>query len=130
METPKTYEQGIHYNDLHDDHKNWIAELEFNKEEIHFFQKLLEKSAADLVQKGKAALVEQFQNRFILKLEKIDIYQHEIRAAENKLTEFIKTHQNNIAFITFSDHKKWKDQMATHRKIYAELKQEFFNVVR
>jgi len=129
MKNYPIYEQGLHYQDLHEDHKNWILELNFFKEEIVFFSQLLEDYAKQNNALHFNAFVEQFQNKFILHREKIDVYLHDLHKEEKKLSDFIKSHTKNVEFITFSDHKKWREEMAINRKLFAELKKDFFQTL-
>jgi hypothetical protein len=126
MNTPQTFDQGRHFNELHEDHKDWILELEFNKKEIPFFQQLLENFAKTQAYGPQKAFIEQFQNKLIAQNELNDILLHEVKESEAKLVNFIKTHEKNIEFITFSDHAAQRNKMALHRKFYTEMKQQFF----
>lgn len=126
---PILYDQGLHYLDLHEDHKNWLIELEFCKGEIIFFQSILEDFADKNNDPEKMLLVEQFQNKFLLENKTIEIYSQEILNEEERLKEFIKTHSENIEFITFSDHKDRRSKMATYRRLFAELKKEFYQFI-
>lgn len=127
MNTYPTFESGLHFEDLHEDHRNWLQEVTFCKKEIVFFQTLLEDFSRKQQGSAQNALIEQFQNKLILQNEQADILLHEIREQEARLQDFIKSHEKNIEFITFKDHKIWRDKMNTHRKLYAEMKQEFYH---
>ncbi|MBI3136824.1 MAG: hypothetical protein HYZ14_19270 [Bacteroidetes bacterium] len=127
MKIPQTFEQGMHIGELHEDHRNWILELDFYKKEIVFFQHLLEDFARNQKTNAQNAAIEQFQNKLILQNEQADIMLHYVHEQETKLQNFIKTHESNIEFITFKDHKTARDKMSMHRKLYAAMKQEFYH---
>jgi hypothetical protein len=127
METTKTFDPGIHINELHQDHKDWIQELEFYKLEISFFQQMLEDFARTKNDGSQNAAIEQFQNKLILQNEQTEILLHDTHKQEAKLGNFVKTHENTLESVTFKDHTKWREKMNTHRKLYAEMKREFYH---
>lgn len=120
------FEQGLHYEALHEDYKNWLNELHFNSHEIDFFQKSLGDFAMVQQDKSTAPAIEQYENKLILQREQNDIFLHDLKEQQKKLNDFIKSHESNIEFINFSDHKDWRERMRTHRKLYQEMKTEFY----
>jgi hypothetical protein len=126
MDTLAQFDQGLHYDDLHNDHKDWISELEFSLKELDFFENLLGKHAAD---HGANAWVEQIQNKIILHRENIEIYIHDLRAESKKLTRFVKEHPISVEFATFQKHNKWREKMEDQRRSFAEMKTEFYKIV-
>jgi hypothetical protein len=126
METLKTFEQGQHFDELHQDHNTWIQELEFCKLEISFFQQMLENFARMQKDGSQNAVIEQFQNKLILQREQVDLLMHDVKEQETKLQDFIKAHEKNIEFVTFKDHTNWRNKMSIYRKLYAEMKQAFY----
>ncbi|HOY13639.1 MAG TPA: hypothetical protein PLY70_10885, partial [Saprospiraceae bacterium] len=71
-----------HIDSLHFEHVLWTRQLDFEKDEIKFFNKKLEEVVSrwtDVIILGK---VEQFQNQFIRNKEVIDTLLHEIKLHE------------------------------------------------
>lgn len=123
------YDQGTHYVELHEDHKNWLDELEFCAHEIAFFEQLLEDFFLTHKLADRTILVERFQNKLMLQARQVALYQKDLKKQEKKLVEFVKTHEKNIEFITFGDHKVWRDKMDIQRRLYKEMKHEFYQAL-
>ena len=118
--------QIIHLQDLYFEQKIWVNELQFYKDEV----KLFEKRLTELVNKntGQEMLIqlERFQNKFIREKEVIDTLRHDIKAHENELEDFARTHDEiAIEHTRFTDHSDLREEFTTFKKLYAELKEEF-----
>lgn len=111
--------------DLHQDHSEWIKNLEFYRDEITTFKHRLEEIITQNTKTEVTANVEHFQNQFIRQNEVIDQLVHDINAEEQKLVDNVQS--NTVA----TDHRKVDvneklvDSMTTFVKIYSELKSEF-----
>lgn len=122
-----TFDQGLHFEDLHEDHKKWQNEVEFFLMELPFFEHLLENYVGNSGFENNPVIIEQFQNKLILHRRQCEILLHDLKEKQKKLNEFIKTHEKNIEFITFSDHRVWRDKIDTQRRLYYEMKQELYH---
>ena len=118
--------QHIYYTDLHSEHELWAKELAFFEDEVNFFEKRLGEIASKNTDKEMLAELEHYQNSFIRQKEIIDELQHEIVVHEDKLQEFVEDHPVAIDHVHFSDHKEMRDKMMTNRKIYTDLKNDYF----
>lgn len=111
---------------LHLEHRLWIAELNFYKEELAIFETHLAQLAAQEISRETAAKVEHFQNRFICQKEVIGQLKHDLNTAEHQLVSFVQSHAlPNISTLRMDNHPVLRDEMATFRKLYGELKGEF-----
>ncbi|MFM8449092.1 MAG: hypothetical protein ACKOAY_03215 [Haliscomenobacter sp.] len=110
---------------LHFEHKVWMNELDFFAGELVFFENRL----SDLVMRYREvevlAKLEQFQNQFIRQKEVLDKLMRDIHVHEQKIG--IKLQQNEDIQDTFLEiHNEMRTRMASYRKIYGELKTDFF----
>jgi chromosome segregation ATPase len=118
--------QAIHYTDLHFEHEVWAKELAFLKDEVAFFERRLGELVTKNTDKDMLAQLEQFQNRFIRQKEVIDELNHDINIHEDRLQQFIEEHPVAIDRVRFNDQATLRDKMDTNRKLYADLKAEYF----
>ena len=124
MENTKKY-----VSELHQEHVDWIDQLNSCKEEISTFKHRLEEIVMANTNTEVLANVEHFQNQFIRHNEVIDELKHEINGEENLMIK--KTQTDNVA----TDHRKADenmelvDQMKSFDKIYTDLKKEFQDFV-
>ena len=116
----------IYYTDLHSEHEMWAKELDFYKDEVKFFEKRLEEVVVKNTNKDMLAELEHFQNTFIRQKEVIDELNHSINIHEDKLQQFIGEHPVAIDHVHFGDHKGLREEMITNRKIYTDLKNDYF----
>ena len=116
----------VYMTDLHFEHKAWISELSFQRDELEFFKHRLEEVVPRYTDKTTLAKAERFQNQMIRYNEILDILFHEINEHESQLTKV--AHDNPIAsdHVHFDDHTGLRDKVETQRKIYAEFKEEYF----
>lgn len=117
---------------LHTEYRQWIAELNNNKEEISRFEKHLEAVVNNNTNVGARAQVEHYQNQFIREKEVIDELKHKLNISERQLAGFVKELSGlGLESIKMDNHCKLREEMQIFRKIYAELKGNFrrFEVV-
>jgi hypothetical protein len=70
--------------------------------------------------------VEQFQNKFILQKEIIDHLKHDLNGSEKQLASFASELSGmGLESIRMDNHTKLRERMATFRKLYTEMKNEF-----
>lgn len=115
-----------HYSDLHFEHKVWLNEMQFYKDEIRTFHSRLEEIVGRYTDKTVLAQLEQFQNRFIREKEVIDELHHDIKQHENYLELEIAKAPVASEHRLFNDHGVLRDKMSSFSKLHMELKQEFF----
>lgn len=111
---------------LHLEYSQWIAELNFDKEEISRYEKQLENLVTRNTGSGIRAQVEHFQNQFIREKEVIDELKHKLNISERQLAGFVKELSGlGLESIKMDNHSKLREEMQIFRKIYTELKEEF-----
>jgi Asp-tRNA(Asn)/Glu-tRNA(Gln) amidotransferase C subunit len=116
----------VYMSDLHFEHVAWNSELSFQKDELKIFQNRLEEVASRWTKKEVMVQVEHFQNNFLRQNEVIDTLKHDINSHEKHLVDFEKEHPIAADHVHFKDHTKFRDEVETQRKLYGELKTEFF----
>ncbi|MBK7409893.1 MAG: hypothetical protein IPJ40_18700 [Saprospirales bacterium] len=119
--------ENSYLSDLHCEHKVWMNELNFFEDEIMTFEHRLEELAKQNLTKREVMVeLEHFQNQFILQKEVINELKHDIRMHEQYLTEVAEANPTAADQPKFQDHGNLRERMETFRKIYLDLKTEFF----
>ncbi|MBK6619432.1 MAG: hypothetical protein IPG32_00595 [Saprospirales bacterium] len=114
-------------SDLHFEHKVWTNELGFFEDEIHTFERRLEDLAKKYLPKREVMVdLEHFQNQFIRQIEVINELKHDIRMHEQYLSRTAEFKATSADQPVFKDHSQLREGMEIFRKIYAELKADFF----
>lgn len=115
------------FQTLHYDHQLWNNELKFYIDEVRIFESYLEEFVVKAKPEHRDLMAdfEHFQNQFIRQKEVLDELRHDIRLREQKLSKDIQqgvrmTDKDKI------EYQEMKDRMITFRKIYRELKLEFY----
>ncbi len=124
-----TKQKPIYLSDLHFEHKAWVNELTFHKEEVDTFENRIAEVAKRNTQDEMRAKLESFQNRFIREKEVIDILLHDVNQHEHGLAAYAEEHPVAIDHKHFDDHAELRDRMDTFRKLFTELKKEFYRFV-
>lgn len=111
---------------LHFEHKVWANELAFFAGELAFFENRL----SDLVMRYRdvevLAKLEQFQNQFIRQKEVLDQLVRDIHVHEQKIGQKLQKDEDiQDAFVEV--HDEMRTRMSSYRKIYGELKTDFFH---
>ena len=98
----------------------------FYKEEIKIFENHLESLIEKNTSYGMRAQSEHFQNQFILQKEVIDHLKHDLNVSEKQLAAFVHELKGpGLETIKMDNHTKLRERMATFRKIYKDVKQDF-----
>ena len=118
-------EKTIHITDLHFEHKLWLSELSFQKDELNVFQHRLEEVSIRWSDNVIRRKIEQYQNQFIRQNEVLDILIHELNEEEAVLAIHAKANPSIIDQMRFNDHTEMRDKVETQIHLYKELKKEF-----
>ena len=110
---------------LHYENKVWKNELLFVADEIKVYENRLSDLVTGSPQKEMLRKLEHFQNQFIREKEVIDHLKHDVNSHEHKLVEWVKNEMANEELLA-QKHDELMDRMETFRKIFAELKVEFY----
>ena len=121
-----TQTKAPHVGDLHFENKLWLNELNFAADELKIFEGYLEELVTRAGGRDMLAQVEQYQNQFIREKEVIDIMKHDINRHEHKLVEFTRRHPVTFDMYEMEDHDGMREAMERFRKIFNELKANFF----
>ncbi len=115
------------FQTLHLNHQLWNNEIKFFADEVNIFESYLEEFVKKMQPEHRDLMadLEHFQNQFIRQKEVLDELRHDIRLSEQKLSKEIQqgvrmTDEDKI------QHQEMKERMETFRKIYRELKTEFY----
>ncbi len=114
--------------ELHEEHLAWMNELQFAEDELGIYQRRLE----DLVRKRQdremMRALEHFQNQFVRQQEVINDLKHRMRRHEHRITSLVKEAggKKDVDEIFATDHKVLREDMAQFRKLFQELKMDFY----
>lgn len=117
----------IFNSDLHFEHLHWNRELSFWEDELKSFNNRLEELVNRWTDKEVLKQLEQFQNRFILQIETIDKLQDSIQNHEMVIAKIYEKGEDSLDRILVQKHFNFRLDMDIQRKIYEDLKKEFFN---
>jgi hypothetical protein len=118
--------KAIYLSDLHFEHKTWLSELTFQKDELRSFQNRLEEVVPNYTNHEVLARAEQFQNKLMVHNEIVDTYLHDIRAHEQELVDFAKSHPISVDHVHFTDHSALREKIETQREMFTNFKKDFF----
>lgn len=119
--------QRTHINDLHFEHQMWLSETAFYGDQLTIFQKRLDEIAKRNNGVEVSKEIDHFQNQFIIQKEQMDIIDHEVRVHEQWLSNFAKEHPVAIEHRYFGEHTDMYDKMETFKRLFNELKTEFYD---
>lgn len=118
-----------HIGELHFEHKVWLNELNFFKDELKIFNHRLEELAAANTKIEVTSNIEAYQNRFIRGNEVIDELIHRINGKESDLAQYAADHPVAIDHVLFQDHNKLREDVERNAELYNEMKSEFTRFV-
>ncbi|MDO9275153.1 MAG: hypothetical protein Q7T92_06350 [Lutibacter sp.] len=116
-------------DELHNDSKVWISEINLIKDEIRFLEHLLSANYIDFLAAGLHKKIEENVKQISLQKNLGTELQDLIREQEKILSELITTESvtGNINYI--ENHKKLEVEVTTYINKYKDLKQQIFKVV-
>ena len=112
------------YSEIHQEHRQWLTDLNFYHDELKYYQNQLAQIAARDTEDAYHKKIISFKRRFFETLEKIDklrytIYKHERELAEHEqLAERTRVHVNE-------DHHSKKEEFNKFLDDYEQLKEDF-----
>lgn len=118
MDTSQSYEQ------IHEEHRQWLTDLNFYHDELKYYQNQLAQIAARDSEDHYHQKIVTFKRRFFDTLEQIDelryaIYQHERELANReKLAKRTRIHVNE-------DHHSRHHELENFKQSYEQLKADF-----
>ncbi|MDN5205055.1 hypothetical protein QQ008_26940 [Fulvivirgaceae bacterium BMA10] len=116
-------------DDLHTTSKKWLSQIDFWKDELHFFQKLLDINAGKAIDQDQKKQIDHFQNLIIYYSgELLDEYHQKVRRHEKKLeTLLLSVKENEQAYR--EEHITIHDEIESFEKQFQEYKRELFSFI-
>jgi hypothetical protein len=115
---------------LHFEHRLWINELKFAKDELTIYERRLEELVKKSDNKELMINLERFQNKFILQKEKVHDLMTDIQRHEVRLSDFAEAHRDNDDDLVFTDHDQIRIRMGMFKEISSELKKDFYEFMK
>ena len=119
----------VYLKDLHFDHKLWLNELKFAKDELSIFTNRLSEVEEKNTAGDFSAFAESFQNRLIRQKEVVDELSHAIKEHESALANYAEEFPIAIDHVHFDDHNGLRGKMERFTALYAEFKTEFMRFI-
>jgi len=116
----------VYLSDIHFELNQWESELRFWEDEMKIFGKRLEEVVKRYTDNEIRAKIEHFQNQFFLHEEVIDKLKDEVKQHNRALAVLAEKNAEVIDYPHFESHMALRDRVDTQRKIYYELKSEYF----
>lgn len=125
MKTNTELASRAYLTDLHQNYTEWIDGLHFYKDDLNVFLRRLEEVLKKNNSIDVTALVEHFQNQFIIQRNEIDTLLHEIKLKERELVEYAKANPVAIDHVRFKESLTLVDRMNRFEDLWKGLRQEF-----
>lgn len=120
-------EKEIIYNsNLHFEHRQWQSELAFWEDELQTFENRLSELVTRWTAKDVLVKLEHYQNQFIMHGGVIEDLQEAIEQHETRIAAQSQTGSEALDIIMTKIHLDLRSKMETQRRIYADLKADFF----
>ncbi|HMT30494.1 MAG TPA: hypothetical protein PKD91_14560 [Bacteroidia bacterium] len=116
--------EGTKIEVLHSEHREWLNKLDFYKDDIPVLRKRLEEVVVKNTDHEVLAMVEHFQNQFIIQRNEIDEFRHAIKEHENVLQAAINANPTAYNRQRLADHPEMNDRMERFEKIFQEFRME------
>ncbi|MGQ0826871.1 MAG: hypothetical protein ACT4ON_00605 [Bacteroidota bacterium] len=113
-------------DELHSEHQLWMPMLELYADELKIYQKRLEETTTKDPDEMTKKQIEHFQNQFLIHKNELDMLNYEIKVHEQWLAKYTMENPTAIDGDFFADHKVIREKMEFFRKLYSDLKKEFF----
>lgn len=124
-----TDQKHVYLKDLHFEHRLWMNELNFAKDEMISLTKRLEEVVSKNTDKEFEYMADSLQNRLIRQKEVVGELRHAIKTHESSLAHYAEDHPIAIDHVYFADHQGLRNQMARFATLYAPFKAEFMNFI-
>jgi hypothetical protein len=121
MKTPVIYNE-----DLHLEHKQWNMELNFWRDELKTFKKMLEELVQKWTEVEVLSSLDHFQNQFLIHNTKIMEMKESIEMHELNMSRHYEANENVMDRFEFKNHLAFREKIETEREMYHDLKKEFY----
>ncbi|MFD0797322.1 hypothetical protein ACFQZJ_07615 [Maribacter chungangensis] len=116
----------IYNENLHFEHRNWISELHFWKDELKTFNNRLSELVTRYTNAEVLKQLEHHQNQFALHKGIIDDLEETIEKHEARIAGQSKTGKEALDVSMAKNHIAFREKMQTQRNIYNDEKKAFF----
>jgi hypothetical protein len=116
----------VYLSDIHFELNQWESELKFWEDEMKIFGRRLEEVVKRYTNNEIRAKIEHFQNQFFLHEEVIDKLKNEVKQHNKLLAGLAVQSVETVDYPYYEHHLDLRDRVDTQRKIYYELKTEYF----
>lgn len=103
----------------------WLQNVQFCEDELSVFRKQLSEVSLKNTQFEVRAMIEHFENQFIIKKELIDTAKHLLKAHEHELKERAAKHPYHIHHHYLRENKQLTNTVESFLASFADLKEEF-----
>ena len=116
--------------DLHYGTAQWLSELNFRKDELRFFQSLMEKHVAEADNHDKQAELEHLQNKLTYyNGEVVDQFLHDLRLHEKELSAMLSGNIASNDHEYRQKHQRIADNLHSFDKEYKQYKKELYSFI-
>lgn len=115
--------------DQHTEHMEWLNKLAFYKDDVKVLRNRLAEVALKNTEHNILAIVEHFENQFVIQLEQNDILRHDVKQYENIIEKNIADNPTASDHRKMDDHVKLRDSINTYEKLFADMRKEFVGFV-
>ena len=110
----------------HLEHRVWMNELEFYREEISIFEHHLKEVANKNTAEEPTLKAEDFSNQFLRFKQRIDELEYQINEAEKNLAIYLKEDTTvDYNLVNVGDQQKMRDEINGFKTDYKDLKNRF-----
>lgn len=117
-------------SEVHFQHRVWLSQLTFYKEEFKIFQERLKKIALKSIGKEVQQALEQFQHKFIIQNNEIDRLEHLIKENEKEAVRAGQIHLRRIDYEATEQYANIRSHLIHFGKLFKELKDDFYKFLR
>ena len=119
----------VSITELHNESRQWLSSIEFWKDELNFFQKLLDNNFLSIPAGEKMKQLEHLQNRIIYyRDEVVDEYRHNVKEHESNLASIQQSEREDEQSYR-KQHAKLKEELTTLTGQFRDFKKELFQFV-
>jgi hypothetical protein len=117
----------VSLEDLHQESKAWLSEINLWRIELAFYQKLLEKVSVKLTSVEEKQKIDHFQHLIIYyRGEVLDQFEKDIRKHEKQLQNMIQQKAPFNEQLYREVHKKHEDQISAFDKNFKQYRQDLY----
>jgi len=115
--------------ELYDDSKSWISEINFIQDEMRFCNKMLSSNYANLLDTGLNKEIKFFTKQIVSQKKIGSTLNQLIKDHKKNLFKLIenKTDKSNVHF--FEVHKKLEKEIESHLRTYKDLKKQIYQTL-